>query len=77
MFSVDYLQNSMVGWCIKRKNFRGAWMAHSVQYPTLDLNLGLNLRVVSSRPTLGSTLGMVPRFKKNLEQRSKQNLVTW
>lgn len=36
----------------------GTWMAQSVKRPTLDL------RVVSSRPTSDSALGMEPTFKK-------------
>ena len=35
-------------------------MAQSVECPTLDLSSGLDLRVVSSRSTLGSVLGMKP-----------------
>ena len=35
-------------------------MAPLVKRPTLDLGLGLDLRVVSSGPTLDSMLGMVP-----------------
>ena len=29
------------------------WVAQSVKHPTLDLSSGLDLRVVSSSPTLG------------------------
>jgi len=42
----------------------GTWEAQSVKRLTLDLNSGLDLRVVSSSPTLGSTLGMEPTLKK-------------
>ena len=35
-------------------------MAQSIKHPTLDLSLGLDLRIVSSSPTLGSSLGMEP-----------------
>ena len=35
-------------------------MAQSDKRPTRDLNSGLDLRVVSSSTTLGSTLGMKP-----------------
>ena len=41
-------------------------MAQSVERPTLDLSSGPNLRVVSSNPALGTTLGVKPTFKKNL-----------
>ena len=37
---------------------RGAWVTQSVKRPTLNLSLGLDLRVVSSSPTLASKLGM-------------------
>ena len=33
------------------------WVAQLVKHPALDLHSGLDHRVVSSRPTLGSTLG--------------------
>ena len=33
----------------------GAWVAQSVERPTLDLSSGLDLRVVSSRPKSGSS----------------------
>ena len=39
---------------------QGAWVAQSIKHPTLDLSSSLDLRVVSSSPTLGSTLGVVP-----------------
>jgi len=39
---------------------RGAWMAQSVKRLTLDLNSGLDVRVVSSSLVLGSTLDMEP-----------------
>ena len=38
---------------------RGAWV-ESVKCPPLDLSSGLDLMVMSSSPTLGSTLGMKP-----------------
>ena len=39
------------------------WVAQSVKQVTLDLNSGLDLRVVGSSPTLGSTVGMQPTQK--------------
>ena len=33
-------------------------VAQSVKHPTLDLSSGLDLRIMGSSPTLGSTLGM-------------------
>jgi len=36
----------------------GAWVAQSVKHPTLDFGSGHELRVVSSSPAWGSTLGM-------------------
>ena len=40
--------------------FWGTWVAQSVKDLILDLSSGLDLRVLSSSPTLGSTLGMEP-----------------
>ena len=37
----------------------------SLECLTLDLGSGLDLRVVSSSPTLDSMLGMEPTFKKD------------
>ena len=39
-------------------------MAQSVKCLTLDFSSGLDLRVMSSSPALGSMLGMEPTFKK-------------
>jgi len=36
---------------------RGAWMAQSVEHPTLDFSSGHDLRVVGLSPVLGSVLG--------------------
>ena len=41
-------------------------MAQSVEHPTLDLSSGLDLGVVSSSPTLGSTLDMESALKKEV-----------
>jgi len=38
----------------------GGGAPQSVKHPTLDLSSGLDLRVMSSNPTLGSTWGMEP-----------------
>lgn len=46
-------------------------MAQSVKQPTLDLSSGLELRVMSSRPTLGSVLGVKPTKKKNQTNKNK------
>ena len=45
---------------VKLSVYRGTWLAHSVEHLTLDLSSGLDLRVVSSSPILGSTLGTKP-----------------
>jgi len=42
----------------------GTWAARSVKHPTLELSSGLDLRVVSSSPMLGSMLGVEPALKK-------------
>ena len=39
-------------------------MAQSVKGPTLDISSGLDLRVVSSSPTVGSALDVKHTFKK-------------
>jgi len=56
-------------------------VAQSVKCPTLDLSSGLDLRVVSSNPMLGSMLGMEPTLKKKrlgfFVFNSKQKLVGW
>ena len=38
-------------------------MAQSVKHPSLDLSSGLDLRVMSSSPTFGSTMGVVSTQK--------------
>ena len=43
---------------------RGAWVALLVKCWTLDLSSGLDLRVMSSSPTLGSMLGVEPALNK-------------
>ena len=40
-------------------------MAQLVEQLTLDFSSGLDLRVISSSPTLGSMLGVEPIYKKN------------
>ena len=42
----------------------GAWVAQLVKCLTLDFSSGLDLRVVSSSPALGSVPGVAPTFKK-------------
>ena len=39
-------------------------MAQSVKHLTLDLSSGLDLRVLSSSPTLGSVVGVKPTSNK-------------
>ena len=51
----------------KREN-RGIWVVQSVKRLALDLSLGLDLRVMSSNPTLGSMLGMEPTLIKCLTE---------
>ena len=46
-------------------------MAQSVKCPTLDLSSGLDLRVMSSSPTLGSVLGTILN-KAYLEKKKKK-----
>jgi len=42
------------------------WVAQSVKHPTLDLNSGLDLRVVSSSPVLGCGAYLKTKIKKVL-----------
>ena len=49
-----------------------------VQYSSLDLHSGLNPRVVSSRPQLGSTLGVVkPTLKTTKTQQQQMSRSEW
>ena len=43
----------------------GVWVVQLIECPTLDLSPGLDLRVVSSSPALGSKLGMELAKKKD------------
>ena len=62
-------------------------MAQLVQRPALDLSSGPDLRVVTSRPALGSALGMKPTLKKNVRgawvaqsvecMTSAQGMISW
>lgn len=45
---------------IKMLLFRGAWVAQSGEYLTLDYESGHDLRFVRSSPDSGSVLGMEP-----------------
>lgn len=48
-------------------------MAQFVKYPSLDLLSGFDLRVVSSSPALGSTLGLEPKQRKVYGTREQQS----
>ena len=48
-------------------------MAQLVECPTLVLSLGLDLRILSLSPGLGSMLGMVGKKKKK-KKKKKQRL---
>ena len=48
-----------LSFCLNKK-LRGAGVAQSVKCLALDLSSGLDLRVRSSSPTLGSMLGVKP-----------------
>ena len=47
-------------------------MVQSVKRLTLDLSSGLDLRLVSSSPTLGATLGVEPIKKKNGRKKNQK-----
>ena len=54
-----YERNNMLDF-IKLKTYKGTCVAQLVKHPTLDLSSGLDPRVVSSSPALGSKLGVEP-----------------
>ena len=49
---------------LQDSDFRGVWMGQLVERLTLDLSSGLDLRVMSSSPALGSTPRVEFNFKK-------------
>ena len=50
-----YAQNQLR---LEIKKYRDAWVAQSVEHPTLDFGSGLDPRVLGSSPTSGSVLSM-------------------
>ena len=46
----------------------GTWVAQLVKHSILNLSSGLDLRVMSSSPVLGSMLGMESTLKKKSVQ---------
>lgn len=54
----------------------GAWVAQLVKRPTLDFSSGLDLKVMSSSPALGSILSMEPNFKKGGRVRVREEFCT-
>ena len=52
-----------------KKKEEGHQVALLVKCPTLDLSSGLDLRIVSSSPALGSMLGMEPTLKKKKKEK--------
>ena len=49
--------------------FWGTWVAPSVKRLTLDLSSGLDLRIMSSSPELGSMPAMEPTLKKKKKKK--------
>ena len=45
---------------LKNIYIKGTWVAQPVKHPTLDLDSGLDLRVIDLGPVLGSMLRMQP-----------------
>lgn len=43
------------------------WLSKSVKHLSFDVSSGLDLSVMSSTPTVGSTLGMKPNECKNAQ----------
>ena len=62
---VSILKNQGIRNVIFKLSDPGTWMAQLVKHLTHDLSSGLDLRVLSSSPALGSALGMKPTLKKN------------
>ena len=52
------------------RKYRGTWVAQLVKCPTLDLSSDLDLRVMSSRFTLDSTVCVEPTLKKKIQIRT-------
>lgn len=52
--------------------YRGDWVAPPVKRPTLDLNSGLDLRVLSSSLELGYMLGVEPMKRKEEKRKRKK-----
>ena len=48
------------GFSFKNISFRGAWVAQSVESPTLEFGSGHDPRVVGLSPTSGSALSIEP-----------------
>jgi len=75
--AVDSLSSTMT---IKLEWMGGAKVAQLVKHPTLDLSSGCDLRVVSSSPPLGSTLGVESLLKKKTKagmDASREPLLGW
>ena len=53
----------------RKHSVRAAWVAQLVKCLTFDLSSGLDLRVGSSGPTLGSTLGVEAYLKEKKERK--------
>ena len=51
---------------------RGAWLAQLVKHLSLDLSSGLDLRVMSLSPALGSTLGLEPTERRKRERKKRK-----
>ena len=56
-------------WNVQNVQIWEPWVARSVRHLTLDLSSGLDLRVMTSSPALGSMLGIKPTLK-NKEKNS-------
>ena len=50
---------------------RGTWVVQSATHPTLNLSSGLDLRVMSSNPMLGSMLSMLS-MEPTLKERERE-----
>ena len=65
-----YLTDIGIVW--NNAKIKEIWLAESVKCLTLDLSSGLDLRVVSSSPILGSALGMKPTLKQNQKKKKSR-----
>ena len=55
----DFQLKNIILAAVQKAYWRGTWVIQSVKRPTPDLSSGLDLRVMTSSPVLGSVLGVI------------------